>query len=283
MTFDILHDFFLQFMTFDVMKKVLGTCLLYQHLRFSWDDLHQPAFQPVNYFLLSRHPHFDHEWFFRLPQRHRESIDWKHLSRTMSISFIMGHFRQYPWNIRELSFHPQLPIIFVLKNKKKKWDYDGISQHISLQDAWTFQKNIPLRFSYLSRNLHMRPWFIKEFLCKKWDRVQLAINPALRPSLIYHDPLLFPMWRWDHVVKNAALDEHTWQFLKTQLLLPHHIYLFKNKGCFDSRLQNACAFTLTKFIRFCSWKRKTRIRLYYLRKLHQFFPFELWNIIVSFV
>lgn len=283
MTASLLQKHIIPFLSHEIIQTFFADSAFFHHPNFSWNDLHKFPFHKINYRLLSRHPHFDHTWLFAIPRKHWEELDWNHLSRTLPFSFIENYFLQLPWVIRDLSHHPRLSIQLVLRFRKKKWDWDGISQHISLSDAWSFRKRISLRFRALSKNLHLRPWFVREFLGKRWDRVELAMNPALRPSNIFQDPILFPMWRWDHCLKNPAMDSVTLGFLLRQLPFSIHIYLLKNCFTQDPILRQTSVQTIVKFFRYRLAMQKQTYCLHLLRKIHKRFPTEIWWHIVSFI
>jgi len=225
------------FLSHDVLVSVLGGSLLFQNPAFSFETLASPPYNLRNVEVLCSHPRFSEKWFDLIPLKRWNEFDWTVLSRhpNISMSFIRRTFNDFPWCIQSLSYHPYLDTNFVREQKKEAWDWDGVSLHMSLPDILKYVHRFPLRFRALSKNTCIKPWLVRQYLDKKWDMTQLAINPACPPREIFKDPILFPLWKWEHVCQNPSLDPHTFLELQTQLSLRLQMKLFKNHLFLDKR------------------------------------------------
>jgi len=281
----VVREHFLPFLPREMVRMVLADSSLFRHPLFSLDDLSEPPFSLVNLHILSHHPHFDESWFEHIPSDRWPVLDWKHLSQHPNIqgSFIEKTFHTMPWSVKGLSHHPRLPVRLVLRYRYMKWDWDGVSTHMTLSDLCRFGKTLPVRYRFVSKNLHLRPWFVRENLDKRWDRVQLAVNPALRPCDAYEDPLLFPIWRWDHVFQNPSLDLATFEKVRAQLTFPGSFGLFKNHFTRDDRYVCLQAMRLQGFFRLVLMKRLTRKRVVFMKRAHDRVPLEVWRYLAVFV
>ena len=282
MTPSILKEHFWPFLSHDVRCAVLRDSFLFQHPRFPIDDLCHEPYRLVNLAGLSRHPLFSVSWFTRIPKKRWSALDWKYLSRTMDPVFIESTWPFLPWSIADLSHHRCLPFSLLVKYKKhKKWDWDAISLHVPLTHLCTYHKRLPFRYPVVSKNLHLRAWFVHEHPTKKWDRVQLAMNPAMVPKQIWEDRLLFPVWRWDHVVRNPSLDPETLQ--KMQRSLPQRFGLFKNHGLHDPRYIDLQAMRIHLCFRSYRRRQQFRRKLVFLCAVHTRLYEDLWDTVLMFV
>ena len=281
----VVREHFLPFLPREMVRVILADSPLFRHPLFSLDDLRAPPFSLGNLHILSHHPRFDESWFQYIPSDRWPSLDWKHLSGSPNIrgSFIEKTFYTMPWSLKGLSHHPGLPVRLVLRHRRMKWDWDGVSMHMTLSDLCAFGKTLPVRYRFVSKNLHLRPWFVRENLDKRWDRVQLAVNPALRPCDAYEDPLLFPIWRWDHVFQNPSLDPTTFEKVRAQLAFPASFGLFKNHFTRDDRYVCLQAMRLQGFFRNLLVQKLTRRKVAFMKRAYDCFPLEVWWYLAAFL
>lgn len=278
MTPKILADHFWPFLSYDVQRAVLRDSTLYQHPHFSPQDFPYH----VNYAALSHNPRFRPSWLSLIPKRRWDELDWKHLSGHMDPSFIEETWNRLPWSLPGLSFHPRLPFSLVLRHRRnKKLDWDGVSLHVRLKDLCAHHLRLPFRYPIVSRNLHLRPWFVREFPMKKWDRIQLAIHPAMVPRDIFEDRLLFPVWRWDHALRNPSLDVVTLEKMRPTFV--KRLGLFKNLFGKDPRYLALQAMRLQKFWGCLRERRETSRKVRFMKRVHLTLDTDTWNLVVQFI
>jgi len=282
MTPAVLDTHFWPYLSHDVRYAVLRDSFLFRHPRFSVDDLDHEPYRLRYLAVLSRHPGFRPSWLFRIPRRRWCELDWKHLSRTMDMTFIETTWGQHPWSIPDLSHHRRLSFSFLYRHRKhKKWDWDAISSNVSLADLSAHHHRFPFRFAAVSRNLHLRAWFVRDHPLKKWDRLQLAVNPALPPREIWADPLLFPVWRWDHALRNPSMDPDTLEKMHRSFL--PRLALFKNRGTRDPRYLDLLAMRIFLCFQMYRQRRHLRRSLAFLRKVHTILHDDAWDAVMAFV
>ena len=284
MTPSLLQEHFWPYLSHDVQYAVLRDSYLFQHPLFSLQDLSQEPYRCIlhNVHQISKHPGFRPSWLPRIPQRRWSELDWKHLSRTLDPAFIEKTWDELPWSIADLSHHRRLPFSLVIRHKKhKKWDWEGISLHVSLETLERFHSTFPFRYPVVSKNLHLRAWFVREHPTKKWDRLQLAMNPALTPKDIWADPLLFPLWRWDHVIRNPSLDTETLE--KMHRSVYQRLGLFKNHGKKDLRYVDLQVMRIHRGFLVYQHRHQLRNKVAFLHKVHARLPRDMWEAVLVFV
>ena len=282
MTPSILRDHFWPYLSHDVRHAILKQSLVFQHSRFSFEELCGEPYRLLNVTILSRHPDFSPEWFHRIPKRRWSEVDWKHLSRTMDPRYIQNTWNHWPWSISDLSHHPRLPFSLVLRFKKhKKWDWDGISLYVRLSTLVAYHHRFPFRYPIVSKNIHLRPWFVREHPTKRWDRIQLAMHPAMVPRLIWEDRLLFPIWRWDHVLRNPSLDQETLENMQRSFY--QRLSLLKNHFHHDPHFRGLQATRIQTFFEAVHQRRLLQRKLAFLKTIEQRLPMDLWRRMIQWV
>lgn len=276
MTPVILQERFWPFLSYDVRHAVLRDPFLWQHPNFSIGDFDGSV---INVHALSHHPHFTPSW---LPKKRWDELDWKHLSANMDPSFIERTLDSLPWSVEGLSHHPRLPFSLVLRYRRhKRLDWDAVSLNVRLPDLVAHHHNLPFRYPMISRNLHLRAWFVREYPTKKWDRVQLAMNPAMVPREILEDRLLFPVWRWDHVLRNPSLDLGTLE--KMHHTFVKRLVLVKNHFSKDPRFVELQAMRIQKFFGYLVSRRHVTKRLAFLRHVYDTLDTDTWQSVLCFI
>ena len=281
LTPEILAEYFWPFLSYDVRCAILRDSFLYQHPHFAPHDLTMDHRIP-NVTALCHHPHFQPSWMSLFPRKRWEELDWKALSKRMDPSFIEKTWNRLPWSMEGLSFHPRLPFSLILRHRRhKKWNWEGISLHVRLSDLYAYHHCLPFRYPAVSKNLHLRPWFVREFPMKKWDRIQLAIHPAMVPRYIFEDRLLFPVWRWDHVLNNPSLDVRTFEKMHSSFL--RNLGLFKNHFCRDPRFRNLQAMRIQQL--WMDWKKRRRMsqKICFLVNVHHHLNADTWSTVLQFL
>lgn len=283
LTPEILAEHFLPFLSYDMMSFLLKNSMCFCHPGFGFEVLQNYPYMLKNLHMLSSHPSFTKEWLFRIPKRRWNELDWKALSKHPGIplSFIEKTFSSLPWSIPDMSFHPHLTLRFVTRYMKKQWNWDAISENMHISEAWIYRNTIPIRYAFLSKNLHLRLWFVHERLFHKWDRIQLAMNPALRPKDVFHDPILFPLWRWDHVLRNPSLDMETLEKMRIQFHV--QIHLFRNHFHVDKKYQRLQRFRIQHFFWNLARRRLLKKKIMFLKRVYQRLHADVWFFILSFI
>ena len=281
MTPAILHEHFWPYFSHDVRRAVLRDSCLYEHPLFLPKDL---VFENrvLNVFALGHHPHFRPSWFSLVPKKRWDELDWKHLSGKIDPAFIEKTWGFYPWTLEGLSRHPRMPFSMVLRHRySKKLDWEAISLHVRLSDLALYHHRLPFRYPWVSKNLHLRPWFVREHPMKKWDRLQLAMNPAMVPREIWEDRLLFPVWRWDHVLRNHALDKETLDKMNVSFL--KRLVLVKNHFSLDPRYREVQVMRIQGFFWRVVSRRETTRKVRFLNRIYRMLNADAWGLVVSFI
>ena len=281
MTPAVLQEHFWPYFSHDVRRAVLRDSCLYEHPRFLPQDL---VFENrvLNVFALSHHPSFGTSWLSILPRKRWKELDWNHLSAKIDPAFIQTTWGQYPWTLEGLSHHPRMPFSMVLRHRRsKKLDWEAISLHVRLSDLCLYHHRLPFRYQTVSRNLHLRPWFVREHPMKKWDRIQLAMNPAMVPQEIWEDRLLFPVWRWDHVLRNPSLDKETLDKMNVSFL--KRLVLVKNHFSLDPRYRELQVIRIQGFFASVQKRREITRKVRFLRGVYRMLNADVWGYLVRFI
>lgn len=281
MTPAILQEHFWPFLSDDIRRAVFRDSSLYQHPLFLPKDL---VFEEkiINVFAFSHHPRFKPSWFSLVPKKRCDELDWKHLSGKIDPSFIQKTWGFYPWTLEGLSHHPRMPFSIVLRHRySKKLDWEAISLHVRLSDLSLYHHRLPFRYPWVSRNLHLRPWFVREHPMKKWDRLQLAMNPAMVPREIWEDRLLFPVWRWDHVLRNPSLDKETLEKMNVSFL--KRLVLVKNHFSLDPRYRELQVMRIQGFFKNVQKRREMTRKVRFLRCVYHTLNADTWGHVVRFI
>jgi hypothetical protein len=107
------------------------------------------------------------------------------------------------------------------------------------------------------------------------------MHPAMVPRYIWEDRLLFPIWRWDHVLRNPSLDQETLE--RMQRSFYQRLSLLKNHFHHDPRFLGLQATRIQTFFEAVHQRRLLQRKLAFLKTIEQRLPMDLWRRMIQWV
>lgn len=205
-------------------------------------------------------------------------LDWKTLSMTAPLSFILSHATlSWKWHLvtrrqgvsfRILHHHPNL-----------NWDLKHAMRHLPFSSHHLTFSRFLLDFPLLSLNPHLHRHILCRHLDRPWDWKALARHPAFPPQKIYHDTVLRPLWRWDHCLLHPRISWEFYNIARREFTITRHFSLLsKNHFHASDILPPYLRAVLHRFLLTTLYRRRLHHQFRLLRYIRNHLPSCLFQL-----
>jgi hypothetical protein len=151
--------------------------------------------------------------------------DWIDRSKSTPLSVILSS-TFLPWRWKIVTRRPDMSFDPIFRHPHLQWDIRHAMVHLPFASHHLLTPStITIDYSALSTNPHLDRPMLYRHLHKSWDWNALARHPAFPPHIIYQDPLLQPLWRWDRCLLHPRLSLNFYHIIRHQFTIPCHFSL----------------------------------------------------------